>query len=192
MGGKTNYQDYAVTQGGVGNIVADPVVPTVMATSGATEPAWPTSEYATVVDGEVTWTAVYARVAEGEVLGVLNPAVFQHNLTTYPHHYFQYGVLTWLTGANAGFTVDLRDSYGVATVNGQTSRPYIYTLELMPSPVQVGDTFEVTIGCPKTRYACQEFNNMDNFRGFPDMPTEDRALQTPNIMSQGYATPNTK
>jgi hypothetical protein len=78
---------------------------------------------------------------------------------------------------------------GPVTQNGVTSRPYIYGLELMPAPIRIGDTFEATVGCPKTRNACQLFNNMDNHRAFPDMPTEERALQTPNVMNQGYATP---
>jgi hypothetical protein len=189
MGGKTDYNSYSTTQGGVGGVVADPPTPTATANSGATEPTWPTTEYDTVVDGGVTWTAIYARRTQGSVVGVLNPAVFQHDKTVYPHHYFQYGTLKWLTGLNAGVEMDIRDSMGTVTQNGATSQPYIFGLELMPAPIAVGDTFEATVGCPKTRYACQQFNNMDNLRCFPDMPTEERALQTPNIMSQGYSTP---
>ena len=238
MGGKTDYQAYSVTQGGVGNVMPDPVISRATIRSGATEPVWPTTEYATVTDGNnspvyaptggggtggqpaegnfpsdfpyapqgsgglagppggggtttpgLVWTAIYARKVKGKVLEVINPAVFQHDRTVYPHHYFQYGVLTWLTGSNAGFTLDIRDSMGPGTQNGITSRPYIYGLELMPSPIRVGDTFEATVGCPKTRYACQQFNNMDNHRAFPDMPTEERALQTPNVTNGGFATP---
>ena len=235
MGGKTDYGSYSTTQGGVGGVVADPPTPNAHASSGATEPSWPTTLYATVTDGVVvdgsgsssiayyepgavsapegsdfpssgggiaepvgyygagsngiTWTAIYARKTTGVVSGVLNPAVFQHDRTVYPHHYFQYGTLKWLTGLNAGVEMDIRDSMGPVTQNGATSKPYIFGLELMPAPIAVGDTFEATVGCPKTRYACQQFNNMDNLRCFPDMPTEERALQTPNITNQGYATP---
>ena len=236
MGGKTDYGSYSTTQGGVGGVVADPPTPNAHASSGATEPNWPTTLYATVVDGAVesgsgspsvpytpvvgavnsggdgswfgggggivepvgnygagsngiTWTAIYARKTQGVVKGVLNPAVFQHDRTVYPHHYFQYGKLKWLTGLNAGVEMDIRDSMGPVTQDGATSKPYIFGLELMPAPIAVGDTFEATVGCPKTRYACQQFNNMDNLRCFPDMPTEERALQTPNITNQGYATP---
>jgi hypothetical protein len=190
MGGKTSYGAYSVTQGGVGNVVLDPIVNSIGVQSGASEPNWPKVQYATIVDGGVVWTAVYARKTKGTVMGVLNPAVFQHDRLVYPHHYFQYGVLTWLTGNNAGLTIDIRDSMGVVTnTDGSQTRPYIYGLELMPAPIHVGDQFTATVGCPKTRYACQEFNNMDNFRAFPDMPTEERALQTPNMTSSGYATP---
>jgi hypothetical protein len=188
MTGKNSNNGYNVLQGGVGNIIADPSPPTDTATSGGAEPTWPTTLYDTVADGGVTWTAIYARKTTGVVNGVLNGSVFQHTKTVYPNHYFQYGTLTWLTGANAGFECDIRDSGGV--VNG--SRPYIYALELMPNPVQVGDTFTATVGCAKTRFACQYFNNVDNLRAFPDMPTEERALATPNISNQGYAPSNTK
>jgi hypothetical protein len=192
MGGKTDYQAYSVTQGGVGQVIADPIVDRRTSYSGAVEPVWPMTEYATIVDGEVTWTAIFARKTRGAVIGEQTPAVFQHDRIVYPHHYFQYGKLTWITGENAGFVLDIRDSMGPVTQDGRTSEAYIYGMELMASPIRVGDVFEATVGCPKNRHACQLFNNMDNHRAFPDMPTEERALQTPNVMNQGYATPNTK
>ncbi len=212
MGGKENYNDYAITQGGVGNVVADPTPPTATATSGATEPAWPTVAYsvavtdstqplgsaannpalAQVADGGVIWTAFYARKTQGAVLGRLNAMTFQHDRVVYPSHFFQYGTLIWLTGQNAGLQVDVRDSLGVVTQGGVSSKPYMQLLEMMPNPIEIGDTFVATVGCAKTRFACQNFNNVDNLRAFPDMPTEDRALSTPNISNQGYAPKATK
>jgi uncharacterized phage protein (TIGR02218 family) len=192
MTSKSNYGPYNVSQGGVSSIVADPVINRVSGTSGATEPNWPASEYATVVDGGITWTAVLARATQGTVTGVINPAVFQHDKTAYPTHYFQYGIVKWLTGANAGFTCDVRDSLGPVAQGGGMTKPYIYMLEMAPNPVQVGDTFKAIVGCAKNRLACQYFNNFDNFRGFPDMPTEERAIQTPNISAQGWAPKQTK
>ena len=67
--------------------------------------------------------------------------------------------------------------------------PYIFMLEQAQNPIQLGDTFQATVGCGKTRYDCQKFNNLDNMRACPDMPTEETALSTPNIMNQGYAPP---
>ena len=202
MSSKTPYGPYDVTQGGVGEIIGDPTILAVQALSGATEPVWPTTEYATVSEGGgtlngntypgITWTAIYARRARGAVTGVLNPAVFQHNKLVYPHHYFQYGTINWLTGLNAGFKSDVRDSYGVNSAVTPPTAPYIYMLEIAPNPIAIGDTFEATVGCAKLRDTCQRFNNFDNFRGFPDMPTEERAIQTPNISSQGWAPKQTK
>jgi uncharacterized phage protein (TIGR02218 family) len=166
----------------VGAVIADPTAPTAAAVSGATEPVWPTTEYATVVDNGVTWTAIYARVTTGVAGSVMNQTTFQHNLNEYPNHYFQYGKITWLTGENKGYSCDVRDSLGVSA-----GIPYVMMLEIMPNEIRPGDTFQLTVGCAKRRLDCQNFNNLDNYRAFPDMPTEDRALATPNISAQGYA-----
>jgi hypothetical protein len=192
MSGKDNYNGYSVTQGGQGDIIRDPTINRSWGVSGAHEPNWPTVQYATITDGNLTWTAIYARKTVGSVTGVLSPQVFQHDKLVFPHHFFQYGVLLWLTGRNAGFTTPIRDSYGPVTANGATSKPYIFSLELAPNPIDYGDTFQATVGCNKSRHMCQLFNNMDNHRGFPDMPTEERALATPNISNQGYAPKQTK
>lgn len=186
--GKQAYGPYDSTQGGTSDIVADPAIPEVYVTSGATEPTWPTTLYDTVDDGSVIWTAIYARVNSGEVTGAINRALFQHNMSQYPDHYFQYGTVVFLTGKNAGRTSDIRDSIGATG----GSIPYLFLLEIMPYPIAPGDTFEATVGCSKIRIACINFNNLDNHRAFPDMPTEDRALATPNISNQGYAPKQTK
>jgi uncharacterized phage protein (TIGR02218 family) len=193
MGGKSNGGGgqviWGIWWGGFANVVQDPPAPTATATSGATEPAWPTSEGAQVADGGVVWTAILARVWKGGVVtGVLNRSTFQFNSSPYPSHYFQYGKIKFLTGLNAGAVYDVRDH--LASVEGNP--PYFMLLEVAANPIQVGDTFEATIGCPKIRNACQKFNNIDNFRGFPDMPTEERALATPNVSNQGYAPKQTK
>ena len=123
MSGKDNYNGYSVTQGGIGNIIADPHVNRQTRMSGAAEPNWPAVEYATIVDGGITWTAIYARKTVGTVTGVLNAQVFQHNKLVFPNHFFQYGVLLWLTGRNAGFTTPIRDSFGPVTKDGRPASP---------------------------------------------------------------------
>ena len=154
--------------------------------SGATEPAWPTSYGATIVDNEMTWTAIYARVVTGTITGIISGTMFQHNKTAFPSHYWQYGIIKFLTGRNAGFSCAVRDSYGQVTVGGITSQPYVQLLEVPPNLMSPSDTFVATVGCNKSRGSCQNFNNYGRYRGFPDMPTEDRALSTPNQMSHGY------
>ena len=96
------------------------------------------------------------------------------------------------TGQNAGLSVDIRDSAAPVTTGGVSTVPYMQLMEMMPNPIEPGDVFIATVGCGKTRYACQEFNNMDNHLAFPDMPTEERALATPNISNQGYSPKQTK
>lgn len=45
---------------------------------------------------------------------------------------------------------------------------------------EVGDTLTLTQGCEKTRAACMGFANIENFRGFPDVPGSDQVLRYPN------------
>lgn len=187
MSGKASYGPFDSTQGGVGGVVPDPTIPFIQGRSGSSHPIWPTDLYDTVVDGDITWTAIYSRVITGTVTDRINRAIFQNDLAIYPDHYFQYGRVQWITGNNTGKFSEVRDSLG-----GSAGIPYIYLLEAMPNRMEVGDTFLATVGCAKIRLTCQQFNNLDNHRAFPDMPTEDKALSTPNISAQGYAPKTTK
>lgn len=82
--------------------------------------------------------------------------------------YFIGGKLTWLTGDNAGLSMEIRE----ATTG---------VLELglpMPYAVLAGDTYELTPGCPKAKADCiGTFSNIVNFRGEPDAPGNDLMLQ---------------
>ena len=68
-------------------------------------------------------------------------------------------------------------------------RPLFFTLEAMSYRVSPGDRYECVVGCAKTRGACVAFDNIHNMRAFPDMPTEDKALATPNFTQQGTQAP---
>jgi uncharacterized phage protein (TIGR02218 family) len=89
-----------------------------------------------------------------------------------PDGYFQYGTLRFLSGNNANRKVEV--------LGYQASR--ITLMERMPFPVSFGDQLEVVAGCDKLASTCKtKFNNLLNFRGFPFMPTEEEALETPNV-----------
>ena len=82
--------------------------------------------------------------------------------------YYSRGLLTWLTGANAGANVDVRSH----TKDGTTSIFDLWTPAV--AGVEVGDTFEVIAGCKQTLAVCRDkFNNVPNYRGFPHMPGKD-------------------
>lgn len=164
---------------GVGGIVADPVLNIVYGNSGTTEPTWPTTLGQTVVDGQVTWKAILAREMQGTVSSTFNRARFEaRDLAWVDDRYFQYGVVTWTSGLNEGFRMEVRQHRKGTGANFDL-------LEAMPFAIEPGDTFTVSPGCAKTRPACKGWNNIANFQGFPDMPTEDKALATPNYSSQG-------
>lgn len=45
---------------------------------------------------------------------------------------------------------------------------------------EVGDTLTISQGCGKTRADCLAYDNVINFRGFPDVPGSDQVLRYPN------------
>lgn len=87
--------------------------------------------------------------------------------------YFSGGLLTWLTGNNAGDSVEVRSwtSSGAAIVLYLKSR----------AAITVGNTFKIQPGCDKLFSTCQEkFNNVANFRGEPYIPGTDYLLTIPD------------
>lgn len=94
-------------------------------------------------------------------------------LSGFASGWFTAGKLAFVTGANAGHAVEIREhrlSSGVATVE--------LWLEA-PRPIQAGDAVQLTPGCDKTFRACREkFANGVNFQGFPHMPGSDFLLET--------------
>jgi len=78
--------------------------------------------------------------------------------------YFTSGVLTCLTGVNAGAKRSISNySGGTATV--------AYAFNNNP---QSGDTFSISAGCDKTMTTCKnKFNNFINYRGMPFVPVPE-------------------
>lgn len=90
--------------------------------------------------------------------------------------YFRYGRVVWLTGNNAGVVSDIKDYVGA------TRR---ITLQLAtPFNIQIGDTFNAIAGCDLTFDGdCKtKFSNGVNFGGFPTIPGNEKALETPNAI----------
>jgi uncharacterized phage protein (TIGR02218 family) len=85
--------------------------------------------------------------------------------------WFALGALTWLTGANAGRSMEVKEY----------SPPTIRLYLPMPHPVAVGDQFRVYPGCDKRHDTCRDkFNNMINRRAEDFIPGFDSIVQTPN------------
>lgn len=87
---------------------------------------------------------------------------------------FNFGKLTWTTGANTGLTQEVKDF----TAAG----PDLVELFLpMPFDIEAGDTYSVHQGCDRTLGTCRDkFSNLGNHGGFPFMPTTDDVLKTPS------------
>lgn len=87
--------------------------------------------------------------------------------------YFDYGLLTWLTGANAGAQAEVKD---FVQATGQ------FTLwEPMNAPIAAGDTYSVEPGCDRSFSTCvAKFANGINYGGFKDVPGRDAMMKTPD------------
>lgn len=105
----------------------------------------------------------------GAVNTVTSRQVFISNSMTQAAGYFSSGEIVWLTGANAGRRMEIKEF-----ANKQ------FTLVLpMPHAIEPGDTFNAIAGCDKTFNACySKFANAVNFRGEPYVPGMDKMLAT--------------
>lgn len=92
--------------------------------------------------------------------------------TPAPPGWFSQGLLTWLTGANAGFSME------IATWDGTS----IELFENMQNVIAPSDTFTLSPGCNLTigPNGCGRFNNIVNFRGEPFIPGPDQLMIYPN------------
>lgn len=82
--------------------------------------------------------------------------------------WFTHGVLNWLSGPNAGGQARLKFD----TVHDGFRQIEIW--EEAPNAIGAGDQFRVTAGCDRRAETCRnKFSNLNNFRGFPQMPGED-------------------
>lgn len=81
--------------------------------------------------------------------------------------WLNYGTVTWITGANAGRSMEVKAHAGAS----------IELVLPMTGVIAIGDTYSVTAGCDKVKSTCvSKFNNIANFVGEPDIPGVDYAL----------------
>ncbi|MFM9889620.1 MAG: DUF2163 domain-containing protein [Rickettsiales bacterium] len=110
-----------------------------------------------------------AFTATGTINTVTSRQVVISNSMTQAAGFFSSGEIRWLTGANAGRRMEIKEFS-----NKQ------FTLVLpMPNAIAVGDTFTAIAGCDKTFFTCySKFANAVNFRGEPYVPGMDKLLAT--------------
>jgi len=131
-----------------------------------------------VVDGAGTaWTQIAVSPASGQY-SVASDGTYTFNAAdatkflffnySYSIGYFAYGKVTFLTGANAGYSTEVKSfAPGVVTV----ALPF-------PFPVAPGDTYTIYAGCDRLLSTCKtRFNNVVNFRGEPYVPGPDTILR---------------
>jgi uncharacterized phage protein (TIGR02218 family) len=108
----------------------------------------------------------------GAVTAVTDSETFSDSTRSEADGWFDYGVLAWLTGANAGLECDVKTFAG-----GQVA-----LAEPMPGNILIGDRYEMTAGCDKRFSTCRtKFANSRNFRGEPAVPGQDAVLDYPGL-----------
>ena len=118
--------------------------------------------------------------ASGQVTQTNQDGTINTNLSQ-SKGYFDYGVLTFTTGANSGCQYEIK-----------TFDDGVLTLFLPTTfSVAVGDSFTITPGCDGNFSTCRtKFNNGMNFRGEPHIPGNDYQSSYPgqgssNTVSEG-------
>lgn len=108
-------------------------------------------------------------VGEGVVASRSGASFSVAQLEGFAAGWFTHGVLTWLSGANAG------ELASVKVDRSDTAEARWFSLWQQPGwPIGDGDRFRVVAGCDKTAETCRaKFSNFLNFRGFPHIPGDD-------------------
>lgn len=89
--------------------------------------------------------------------------------------YFDYGQLTFTSGANDGLSMEVKHF---------TTGGHIELTLPMPFEVVVGDAYTMHPGCDKSFTTCAgRYNNAVNFRGEPHVPGTDKMLETSSTRS---------
>jgi uncharacterized phage protein (TIGR02218 family) len=117
--------------------------------------------------------------AEGEVVAVEDDRVLWcAGIDGFAPRWFERGRCTVVLGAAEGLA---------QAVKGDRPEGGLRRIELwdrLRAGVAVGDWVKVTAGCDKRMETCRlKFNNLLNFRGFPDIPGEDWMVAHPSRVS---------
>lgn len=116
---------------------------------------------------------LYPLTVYGVVTSVASRQSFTLSGTAAVDNHFNHGLVTWTTGANVKFPMEVK-RYGASPTEIDLFLP-------MPFDIAVGDTFSVYPGCDKNLSTClAKFNNVVNFRGFPHMPGRDQIAAYPD------------
>lgn len=103
----------------------------------------------------------------GSVVAVTDRTTFTDTTRTEADDYFKYGLLTWTSGLNNGYSMEVK-SYTLSTGEFELFEP-------MPFDIAASDAYSVYAGCDKFSATCKaKFSNLVNFRGFPNAPTQDQ------------------
>ncbi len=107
----------------------------------------------------------------GTVTSVTSRRVWTDSTRGEAAGWFTFGKLTWTSGANVGYSMEVKTH----AAGG------VMTLALpMPYAIVAGDAYSLIPGCNKLKPTCiAKFANYVNFRGEADLPGQDAILRGP-------------
>jgi uncharacterized phage protein (TIGR02218 family) len=116
-----------------------------------------------------------SRRVTGTLTDAASRTVLFDSARTEPSGRFNYGRITFTSGANSGTTTEVKEyASGSLTLALPLSRP-----------VAAGDGYLLEEGCDRTFQTCvRRFGNAINFRGEPHVPGLDRMLETASTRTQ--------
>lgn len=146
--------------------------------TSTSEPTWSTAIGSTTTEGTISWIAFKATTLQVSVATVVDNATFTitYSGDAASSDYAQ-GLVEWTSTADENFGRKMEILSFTSTSN---------TVELwapMASDVSTGATLKMKQGCNKTLERCKQFDNVENFQGFPHIPGLDRLYFYPNAKS---------
>lgn len=104
----------------------------------------------------------------GAVTTATSGQVFTDTARSEVDGYFDGGLITWTSGLNDGYQMEVKTSTAAGVITLQQS---------MQNATVIGDTYSLSAGCDKTLDTCKaKFSNVVNFRGFPHIPGLDKMV----------------
>lgn len=104
----------------------------------------------------------------GAVTTATSARVFTDTARTEADGYFDGGLITWTSGNNDTYQMEVKTSTAAGVITLQQE---------MPNATVIGDTYSLSAGCDKLLATCKtKFSNVVNFRGFPHVPGQDKMV----------------
>jgi uncharacterized phage protein (TIGR02218 family) len=117
---------------------------------------------------KVDLTALPRGIVHGAVTSINTRRIFVDTSLTDASGWFDYGKVTFTSGANDGYAREVKSFVIGGMVNLQ---------EAFPFDIAVSDTYDIQVGCDKLFSTCtNKFGNWLNFQGFPHLPGMDRLM----------------
>lgn len=104
----------------------------------------------------------------GSVTTATSARQFTDTARTEANGYFDGGLITWTSGLNNTYQMEVKTSTSAGVITLQQS---------MPNATVIGNTYSLSAGCDKLLATCKtKFNNVVHFRGFPHVPGTDKMV----------------